>query len=46
MKDVENKENRKKRKTEKSKINLKDAATELMSIVVSAFTVITLGQNL
>ncbi len=46
MKDVENRENRKKRKTEKSKINLKDAATELMSILVSAFTVITLGQNL
>ena len=46
MKDVEEKENSKRRRTEKSKINLKDAAMELMSVVVSAFTVITMAQNL
>jgi len=46
MKDVEAKQNSKRRKTEKSKINLKDAAMELMSVVVSAFTVITMAQNL
>lgn len=46
MKDAEEKENSKRRRTEKSKINLKDAAMELMSVVVSAFTVITMAQNL
>jgi protein involved in polysaccharide export with SLBB domain len=46
MKDVEEKENSKRRRSEKSKINLKDAAMELMSVVVSAFTVITMAQNL
>jgi hypothetical protein len=46
MKDVEDKQNKRKRRTEKSKINLKDAAMELMSVVVSAFTVITMAQNL
>ena len=46
MKDAEEKENKRKRRTEESKINLKDAAMELMSVVVSAFTVITMAQNL
>lgn len=46
IKDAEEKENSKRRRTEKSKINLKDAAMELMSVVVSAFTVITMAQNL
>lgn len=46
MKDAEEKENSKRRRTEKSKINLKDASMELMSVVVSAFTVITMAQNL
>ena len=46
MKNAEEKENSKRRRTEKSKINLKDAAMELMSVVVSAFTVITMAQNL
>ena len=46
IKDAEEKENSKRRRTEKSKINIKDAAMELMSVVVSAFTVITMAQNL
>ena len=46
MKDVQDTQNKSRRRTEKSKINLKDAAMELMSVVVSAFTVITMAQNL
>ena len=46
LKDIEEKEESKKRRAEKSKINLKDAAMEMMSVVVSAFTVITMAQNL
>ena len=46
IKDDQDKQNKRRRRTEKSKINLKDAAMEMMSVVVSAFTVITMAQNL
>ena len=39
-------EERKNRKQEKSKVNIKDTVTEMLTIIISAFTVITLANRL
>ena len=39
-------EERRNRKQEKSKVNIKDTVTEMLTIIISAFTVITLANRL
>ena len=40
------KEERRNRKKEESKLNLKDTVTEILTLMISAFTVVTLSNNL
>ena len=45
-KKMKRKEERINRKKEESKVNIKDTVTEILTLMISAFTVVTLSRNL